>query len=273
MPVEVLLQGLPPHLRHAADGVILRRFARLGCHADFLRVRDPLTPDVMRPAETFARVRGHLMPYMTLEDAAAIYRALREEEGPATSHHREVVITNREVLLAKYDSYRTIVDQADLLDRVSVHVEEALTLRLRAQFETSVADLGTALTNLREHAWRLVFLYLREGDILEAKHYLDTCFPRVAQIIDNNPSIAFQAYGHLLTTLEADFDGEELDPTFHMHNFLACLACYRLMYIKGTNLAFIIALVECFVADMVKKRDYLMGRLAVRTLIGAASAN
>uniref|UniRef100_R7WDR2 Uncharacterized protein n=1 Tax=Aegilops tauschii TaxID=37682 RepID=R7WDR2_AEGTA len=183
VPVEVLLRGLPPRLRHAADGVILRRFARLGCHADFLRVRDPLTPDVMRPEEAFARVRGHLMPYMTLEDAAAIYRALREEEGPATSHHREVVITNREVLLAKYDSYRSIVEQADLLDRVSVHVEEALTLRLQAQFQTSVADLGTALTSLREHAWRMVFLYLREG-VLSVSVLAGPFVPGVSQQVD-----------------------------------------------------------------------------------------
>ncbi|KAF7024898.1 hypothetical protein CFC21_037161 [Triticum aestivum] len=202
--VEVLLRGLPPRLRHAADGVILRQFARLGCRADYLRVRDPETPDLMRLLHTFTRVRGHV-PYMPLWDASNIYHALLEEGGPATSHHRQVIITNPDVLLAKYRSYRAIVEQMDLLDSVSQSVEEVLTLRLQAQFEACVADLRSTKANLQQHARRLVLLYLRQGDILEAKHYLQICFPRVSQRIDNNPARAFEAYQLLLTTLQDEF--------------------------------------------------------------------
>ncbi|EMS62192.1 hypothetical protein TRIUR3_18565 [Triticum urartu] len=202
--VEVLLRGLPPRLRHAADGVILRQFARLGCRADYLRVRDPETPDLMRLLHTFTRVRGHV-PYMPLWDASNIYHALLEEGGPATSHHRQVIITNPDVLLAKYRSYRAIVEQMDLLDSVSQSVEEVLTLRLQAQFEACVADLRSTKANLQQHAWRLVLLYLRQGDILEARHYLQICFPGVSQRIDNNPARAFEAYQLLLTTLQDEF--------------------------------------------------------------------
>ncbi|XP_037410033.1 uncharacterized protein LOC119272715 [Triticum dicoccoides] len=256
--VEVLLRGLPPRLRHAADGVILRQFARLGCYADYLRVRDPETPDLMRLLHTFTHVRGHV-PYMPLWDASNIYHALLEEGGPATSHHRQVIITNPDVLLAKYRSYRAIVEQMDLLDSVSQSVEEVLTLRLQAQFEACVADLRSTKANLQQHARRLVLLYLRQGDILEAKHYLQICFPRVSQRIDNNPARTFEAYQLLLTTLQDEFVGEELELASQMENFVASLACYRLLYLKATNLAFIISLVQCFAADIVKKRDYLLG--------------
>jgi hypothetical protein len=78
------------------------------------------------------------MPYMTLRDASAIYRDLAEEEGgPSTSYHRQIVIMNPDVLLAKYTAYRTIIEQADLLDAVSEKVEAVLTVCLQAQFETS----------------------------------------------------------------------------------------------------------------------------------------
>uniref|UniRef100_A0A8R7U0E8 Uncharacterized protein n=1 Tax=Triticum urartu TaxID=4572 RepID=A0A8R7U0E8_TRIUA len=99
---------------------------------------------------------------MPLWDASNIYHALLEEGGPATSHHRQVIITNPDVLLAKYRSYRAIVEQMDLLDSVSQSVEEVLTLRLQAQFEACVADLRSTKANLQQHAWRLVLLYLRQ---------------------------------------------------------------------------------------------------------------
>jgi hypothetical protein len=104
------------------------------------------------------------MPYMTLRDASAIYRDLAEEEGgPSTSYHRQIVIMNPDVLLAKYTAYRTIIEQADLLDAVSEKVEAVLTVRLQAQFETCVADQWLALATLRDYAWHLVLHYLIQG--------------------------------------------------------------------------------------------------------------
>jgi hypothetical protein len=45
------------------------------------------------------------------------------------------------------------------------------------------------------------------------------------------------------------------------------------MHLKAENLRFFITLVELFVADMATKRNYLMGRLTLPTLIGAAFAH
>jgi hypothetical protein len=127
-------------------------------------------------------VRVHVMPYMALQDAADIYIAMGEEGGGADPHHRQVIVMNQDVLLAKFIAYRSIVEQADLLDSLSESVENLLTVRLQAQLQSYVADQMTALANLKDYAWRLVLHYLREGMHSKSPTRLNCCHPSCISI-------------------------------------------------------------------------------------------